>query len=161
MNLYHFIRHAEPLENGHLSSRGIHLAEKCAVSLQDFPKIDLICVSNAVRTLETARVIKKKLNLESPIITLNEFSLINDSHSHDELIWLLNKHCCHAAYLKIKELEKDRKAQVILIVGHAHRVNLLGLEFKRDCLFLNNFDLSHASGFYIKRDLDGTFWGTL
>lgn len=172
MKVYLFIRHAQPLENGHLSSQGIHQAETCAMRLHDFPKIDLICVSPAARAQETAHVIKKKLGLDAPVITIQQLSLDSQKNSQYEINLLLNKYApaqdtthldpgCLEAFLKIKELEKKHKAQVILIVGHALRLNALGLEFSREALFFNSLDLAYARGFYIKQDLSGTFLAAL
>ena len=168
------LRHAEAASSGHLTSRGILQAEKRASTLLNLPRPDLVIVSSAERTQETARII---LGLNIPFLVCKELYLPLEKAASQEVIKILKLHkkepfkACiendeagsfdfyiRQAYFWIKHAIEQNKAENILIVAHAQVINGIGLLFKKDAKELDEIYFSQADGFYMTfKDQEVTF----
>ena len=161
-----FLRHGEYQESGKLSDKGITQAQKRANSLKNFSPFDLVVASSAERAKETAEIIIKSLNLDIPLILLEELhwpKSAKDKQSVKRLLKELGseplseymKHdedkawerYAKEAYDALLACILEYKAENVLVVGHGNIINSLGLKINPQVTDLKKMYFSYCEGF--------------
>lgn len=143
-----FLRHADAKPaiddiNRPLSELGKSQAIQRAKSLLG-EKYDLVLISSALRTKQTAEIITEQIECEAPFITLDELYLCptRQNHSAEEICKIIH------------QIESEKQACNILVVAHANIINQIGelmLPLASDMLKVH---FSPTEGFCIKNDAD-------
>lgn len=163
-----FLRHGEYKQSGKLSDKGIVQAQKRAVSLKDLAPFDLVVISSALRTKQTAEIITKALNINIPSVALPELHSPRDDKNKQSVKKLLKdlgsvplseyiKHdkdnawdqYAKDAYDALLACISAYKAENILVVGHGNIINSLGLMINLEATDLQNIYFGYCEGFTV------------
>ena len=163
-----FLRHGEYKQSGELSDKGIAQAEKRAASLKDLDTFDLIIISSALRTKQTAEIITKALNINIPSVVLPELHSPGDDKNKQSVKKLLKdlgsaplseyiKHdkdkawdqYAKGAYDALLACISARKAEKVLVIGHGNIINSLGLIINPEAKDLQDIYFGYCEGFTI------------
>jgi len=163
-----FLRHAEPSPDGTITPQGKDvIVQKCARH-PDFKEIDLVIFSNMKRTEETANLIldtchihpKKEMlsDLHFPLerSCTREVQKIVKQYSSEKVLETINMPHLSSFELDTKKafnslslLIQKHAAKHVLVVGHSHVINAIGLLFSPSATILENHYFKYLEGFRI------------
>lgn len=124
-----------------LSEKGKSQARHRAKTLSDH-QFDLVIVSAAIRTKQTAEIIQKELKLHPPTEEIVELYIAPDrpNHTAEEISEII-----------LARISKH-KAQDVLVIGHAGIINSIGHLQQPSAIDLLSAHFSPTEGFVIWKD---------
>jgi len=163
-----FLRHGEYKQSGELSDKGILQAQKRAASLKDLDPFDLVITSSALRTKQTAEIIKSALNINIPSVVLPELYLPRDDKNKKSVEKLLKdlgsvhlseyikqdksrawESYAKEAYDALLACILAYKTEKVLVIGHGNIINSLGLMINPEAIDLQNIYFDYCEGFTV------------